>query len=192
VTGPTRATPDGRAYLDLRNLARARQRPTSELQQLYLLEGFLTRPASSRHVDRLILKGGVLLAAFDTRRPTRDVDLQAVDTANNLATILEMVREIAGIDLEDGLSLGQRDARAEVIREDDDYSGVRVSMPAALSSARLTLHVDVNVGDPVWPGDRGGRPLPAGAAEPVEDDARGLRRACTGSLVGVAAPPSAR
>lgn len=39
---PTRDTPEGRAYLDLQNLARRRQRPTDELHQLYALEGFLT------------------------------------------------------------------------------------------------------------------------------------------------------
>ncbi len=33
--------------------------------------------AASGHSDELVLKGGVLLAAFDVRRPTRDVDLQA-------------------------------------------------------------------------------------------------------------------
>lgn len=30
----------------------------------------------SRHRDHFVLKGGVLLAAFDERRPTRDIDLE--------------------------------------------------------------------------------------------------------------------
>jgi hypothetical protein len=34
---PTRATVDGRAYLDLQNLARRQRRPTDELHQLYAL-----------------------------------------------------------------------------------------------------------------------------------------------------------
>ena len=62
---PTRATVEGRAYLDLQNLARRQQRPTDELQQLYALEGFLSRLSRSPHADRLVLKGGVLLAAYD-------------------------------------------------------------------------------------------------------------------------------
>jgi hypothetical protein len=41
VSAPTRATIDGRAYLDLRNLARDNQRPVDELLQLYILEAFL-------------------------------------------------------------------------------------------------------------------------------------------------------
>ncbi|MCK2240590.1 nucleotidyl transferase AbiEii/AbiGii toxin family protein [Crossiella sp. S99.2] len=32
-----------------------------------------------------------------------------------------------------------------------DDSGVRVTMTGSLATARLSLHVDVNVGDPVWP-----------------------------------------
>ena len=66
---PTRATTAGRAYLDLQNLARRQGRPTDELHQLYALEGFLARMANSPHANRLVLKGGALLAAYDTRRP---------------------------------------------------------------------------------------------------------------------------
>ena len=53
---PTRATVEGRAYLDLQNLARRQRRPTDELQQLYALEGFLTRLSRSPRADRLVLK----------------------------------------------------------------------------------------------------------------------------------------
>jgi len=42
-------------------------------------------------------------------------------------------------------------ATAEIIRDDDEYSGVRVSMSCALAQARVTFHIDVGVGDPVWP-----------------------------------------
>lgn len=69
---PTRATSAGRAYLDLQNLARRRRRPTDELHQLYALEGFLARLASSTHANQLILKGGALLAAYDTSDRHRD------------------------------------------------------------------------------------------------------------------------
>jgi hypothetical protein len=66
---PTRATVAGRAYLDLQNLARSQGRPTDELHQIYALEGFLARLVVSPYADKLVLKGGVLLAAYDTRRP---------------------------------------------------------------------------------------------------------------------------
>jgi hypothetical protein len=37
------------------------------------------------------------------------------------------------------------------IRDGDEYSGVRVTLGCSLATARLRFHVDVNVGDPVWP-----------------------------------------
>jgi hypothetical protein len=42
-------------------------------------------------------------------------------------------------------------ATAEVIRDEDEYNGARVSMPATLATARLPFHVDVSVGDPIVP-----------------------------------------
>lgn len=39
-----------------------------------------------------------------------------------------------------------------MIREEDEYAGVRVSLAAQLATARLVFHVDINVGDPIWPG----------------------------------------
>lgn len=45
-------------------------RATDERLVLYVLERFLYRVSVSEHRDRLVLKGGMLLAALDQRRPT--------------------------------------------------------------------------------------------------------------------------
>lgn len=76
MTRPTRATVDSRAFLDLRALANADRHPVDEYLTLYALEGFLDRVSSSPHRGRFVLKGGALLAAFEERRPTRDVGRQ--------------------------------------------------------------------------------------------------------------------
>jgi hypothetical protein len=148
---PTRATVAGRTYLDLQNLARRQGRPTDELHQIYALEGFLARLVVSPHADKLVLKGGVLLAAYDTRRPTRDVDLQGRRISNDTDQVLRLVQDVAGIQLDDGLTFDAAGARAEAIRDEDTYSGVRVTLTGTLSAAKLAFHVDVNVGDPIWP-----------------------------------------
>ncbi|MBS2967126.1 nucleotidyl transferase AbiEii/AbiGii toxin family protein, partial [Actinocrinis puniceicyclus] len=150
-TRPTRATTGGRAYLDLRNLARRQGRPTDELHQLYALEGFLSRLTISPYADRLVLKGGVLLAAFGSRRPTRDIDLCADHLSGELDAMREVVRAIAAIPLDDGLQIDPDSATAEPIRDEHEYPGVRVTLTATLSAARLTFHVDINIGDPVSP-----------------------------------------
>jgi Nucleotidyl transferase AbiEii toxin, Type IV TA system len=151
---PTRATVEGRVYLDLQNLARRQHRPTDELHQLYGLEGFLARLATSPYRDKLVLKGGVLLAAYDARRPTRDIDLQGRAIDGQRDDILRLVQDIAAVRLDDGLVFGTTTTTAETIRDDAEYSGVRVTLTATLATAKLSLHVDINVGDPIWPAPR--------------------------------------
>jgi hypothetical protein len=151
MANPNRDTTAGGAFIELRALARAEGRNVAELLDLYLLEGFLGRLAGSEHSPHLVLKGGALLAAYGTRRPTRDVDLLATDLHVDTDTVLALVGDIAAQARDDGLEFDPASASAHVIRDEDEYSGVRVTMTATLGRARLTFHVDVNVGDPVWP-----------------------------------------
>lgn len=125
-----------------------------ELQQLYALEGFLARLQSSPHAGTLVLKGGVLLAAFEARRPTKDIDLAGTGLANDTDSVRGVVQAVLALEpaVPDGLEFDPAAAKARVIREVDEYSGVRVPVPCRLASAKLDFHVDVNVGDPVQPG----------------------------------------
>lgn len=148
---PTRDTPAGQAYNDLRNLARRDGRDPAEYITLYALEGFLARLAISEHAGELVLKGGVLMAAFAARRPTRDIDFAATGFANNITDVVQRVRSIIEVQLEDGLKFDPNSAVGEPIRDDADYNGVRVKITAQLATARVALHVDVNFGDPIWP-----------------------------------------
>lgn len=148
---PSREVAAGRAYNDLRKQAQDTGRPTQQLFQLYLLESFLRRLAISPHRDRLILKGGVLLAAWGDRRPTKDVDLQARQLANDLSSTLAAIREVAAVPADDGVVFDTEQATAEVIREDADYEGIRIRMPATLATAELRFAVDVSAGDPIDP-----------------------------------------
>jgi Nucleotidyl transferase AbiEii toxin, Type IV TA system len=154
LTAPSRSTAAGRAYLDLQRKARSDRRPVDELLQLYVLEAFLTRLAGGRLGEQFILKGGVLLAAFGERRPTRDIDLQAHSLDKDVETVRAAICEIASRSLDDGVVFEVETATAEVIRDDDAYSGVRVTMDAQLATARPRFHVDVNVGDPISPAPR--------------------------------------
>lgn len=62
-----------------------------------MLESFLARLARSRYADDFVLKGGILLAAYGARRPTKDVDANALQvdvTGEGLAVV---VREVIAI-----------------------------------------------------------------------------------------------
>lgn len=148
---PTRATTAGRIYLDLQNKARREHRPTDELHQLYALEGFLARLTQSPYSNQLVIKGGILLAAYDVRRPTRDIDVQGQRISLETDDIVRMMREIAAIAVDDGLEFDTETATASPIRDEDEYGGIRVGLTGRLASARLSLHIDINVGDPIWP-----------------------------------------
>ena len=138
MTRPTRATVAGRVYLDLQRKARAEGRPTQELLALYALEGFLDRMTRSVHAGMFVLKGGVLLAAFEARRPTRDIDLRAQAVHNDAAEVLAVVRQVAEVERDDGLVYDAARAIAETIRDDDEYAGVRVSLGCQLATARVS------------------------------------------------------
>jgi hypothetical protein len=78
-----------------------------------------------------------------------------VRTSNEVDIVRQLVAEVAAVTLpnglDDGLAFDLDDVRAETIREGDQYSGVRVRLVTRLATAQETFHVDVNVGDPIWP-----------------------------------------
>ena len=65
-------------YPALQKVARQRGRSTEEILTLYGLERVLARLQRTSYAEDFVLKGGVLLAAYALRRPTRDADMQAV------------------------------------------------------------------------------------------------------------------
>lgn len=169
MAGPSRATVASAAYQDLRKLARAQGRSTDELLVFYVLERFLFRLSSSPYADQFTLKGGLLLATLDARRPTRDGDLLAKLTRDE-NIVRNRISEIARITSADGVEFLPEDIRTETIREGDLYEGFRVSMPARVASAKVKLQLDINFGDPVTPGAVESRypQLLANAAFPIK------------------------
>jgi predicted nucleotidyltransferase component of viral defense system len=152
VSAPNRQTTAGRAYLDLRNLAKKSGRLTEELLVLYALEGFLDRLSRSSRRDLFVLKGGVLLAAYDSRRATRDIDFAARAINNDAEVVMSLVAEIMSESVDDGIIFATETLSAQTIREDGEYAGVRVTARASLSTASLYFHLDINIGDMIWPG----------------------------------------
>ena len=144
--------PGGTQYLGLRKKARAEGKPLDELLTLYALEGLLGRLADSPDRERFVLKGGVLLAAYDDRRPTRDADLLGQEMSNDAEQVTTRIAQIAARPRNDGLVFDPGRTRSQVIREAHAYSGVRVYLTYTLATAQIQIGVDVNVGDPIFPG----------------------------------------
>jgi predicted nucleotidyltransferase component of viral defense system len=137
------------AYRALQRRAREERRGTEELLIFYAHEGFLRRLSMSRHREKLVLKGGMLLAVLDARRPTRDVDLSVHGLPNDEASIRQTVSEIAQIASADGLMFDTAKINTTLMREDAEYNGVRVTIPTSLATAKLKVQLDLSFGDPV-------------------------------------------
>lgn len=148
---PRRDTTAGQVYNDLRNLARRQGRATDGLLQLYLLERFLHRLVHSSASGKLILKGGTLLAAYQLRRATQDIDVQASSLANDEDTLAEVVRGVCQVQADDGVSFDLAGLTVTTIREGAAHEGLRARLPAAIGPAQLVLRLDVNFGDPITP-----------------------------------------
>lgn len=169
MSRPTRESPGGRAYLDLQNRARREGRGTEELLVLYVLERWLARLAASPHAAKFVLKGGMLLAALGARRPTSDADLLARHFANDEATVVGLVTEVAGrsANPDDGVEFLVDTVASQSIRDDALYAGVRVTMDCRVGRARVKLRLDVNFGDPITPRPR---PVALPSQRPGEPD----------------------
>lgn len=148
---PTHASVAGKRYLALQRLARAHDRPTAELLQIYVLEGLLRRLGRSRHAGRFVLKGGMLLAAFDLRRATRDIDLLALVTDDQPGAALDLVVDVIAVEVEDGVEFLRDTLASRSIQAGKERPGVRAALEARLSTARIKLILDLSTGDPVVP-----------------------------------------
>lgn len=154
----------------LLNEAKRRGQSFDYIASLYARERFLARLAISSHRERLILKGATVFALWlDVHRPTRDLDfLGRGDFEPDVATL--MFREIAGIAMEDdGLEFDVASVTATLIREPDEYQGVRIHLDARLDTARIRLQIDIGIGDVVTP------PARSATLPPILQDYAGPR-----------------
>ena len=137
----------------LLTLAKQRGDDYNLLLNRFGMERLLTRISISPHAERFLLKGALLFALWydNPHRPTRDADLLGFgpdDEANLIATF----REIAAMDLGDGIVFDPDSVKADAIREDNTYGGTRITLMARIGSARCALQIDVGFGDAVTPG----------------------------------------
>jgi len=85
-------------------------------------------------------------------RPTSDADLLGFGELTDVS-LARILSEIIGEEVEpDAVEFIADSIRVEPIRLEDDYGGWRAILPARLGAARLTVQVDVGIGDVVTPG----------------------------------------
>ena len=138
----------------LQNIARESGNTFAELLQLYVMERFLYRLSQSDYADKFVLKGALLFAVWEPeyeRRTTMDIDLLGF-TDNALDHLEHITRMVCETNVEDdGIRFDLENIRAERIKEDANYEGVRIRTFALLERSRVPLQVDIGFGDALVP-----------------------------------------
>ena len=119
----------------------------------YCLERFLYRLSVSDRRDRFVLKGAMLLRLWSDQpyRATRDLDLlrRGDGAFEAIRDDLEAIVETPVPD--DAVIFDTQGIKIEAIRAEDEYAGARVTLPASSGKARITVQIDMGIGDAVWP-----------------------------------------
>lgn len=137
----------------LLNLAKAQGVDFNQVLVRFALERILYRLSQSAHADRFLLKGALLFTLwYDMpHRPTRDADLLGFGPSD-LDSIAQTFRDIASVDVDDGMVFDPASVTAEEIRKDAGYAGARVLISGEIAKARCKTQIDIGFGDAVTPG----------------------------------------
>lgn len=133
----------------LANIARETKRDFDAILLQYFQERFLYRLSISPYRSAFVLKGALLFLVYEMPflRPTKDVDFLVRSKSKDMGTIKGMIQDIAGIDVQDGVTFLPESASLESVMEDSDYEGIRVKIHESLDKARKTLQIDIAFGD---------------------------------------------
>jgi predicted nucleotidyltransferase component of viral defense system len=138
----------------LLTLAKERNQPFDLLLTRYVNERLLYRLSTTKHRERFVLKGAMLMTTwFDNQqyRPTRDLDLLGSGNSDPKA-MLAVFRDICAVQLDDGTVFDLESLTVDFIREDQEYSGLRIKANATVGGARVRVVIDIGFGDAIEPG----------------------------------------
>ena len=134
----------------INNMAKENNVAAQSVLQTYMLERLLERISISKYKDNFILKGGMLISAMlglDSRT-TMDMDTTIKGfplTKDNITNIMD---EICNIEIDDNVTL--KINKVELIREDDDYGGYRITFEAKYNNEMpVIMKIDITTGDKI-------------------------------------------
>jgi hypothetical protein len=137
----------------LLSLSQESNQPFQMLLTRYVLERLLYRLSTSAHRDRFVLKGAFLMTTWFVNpfRPTQDVDFLGFGDPDP-DTMLNVFREICAVHIDDGVIFDTNALAVDRVRDELEYSGLRIKTNATIASARIRVVIDIGFGDAVEPG----------------------------------------
>ena len=134
----------------INNMAKENNIAAQSVLQTYMLERLLERISISKYKDNFILKGGMLISAMlgIDSRTTMDMDTTIKGfplTKDNITNIMD---EICNIEIDDNVTL--KINKVELIREDDEYGGYRITFEAKYNNEMpVIMKIDITTGDKI-------------------------------------------
>jgi hypothetical protein len=118
----------------------------------YALERLLYRLSISPERDHFLLKGALLFDLwYDVPlRPTHDIDLLGFGIAE-IPYLIKVFEGLCTQQVNDGIIFDLKSLKAEEIRKEANYSGIRVTLVGLIDGAKCPVQVDVGYGDAVTP-----------------------------------------
>src|SRR5436853_280147 len=115
----------------LLNVSKQRRQAFDLLLNNYVLERLLYRLSQTKHRDRFILKGAMLLTRWfeDPLRPTRDLDFLGIGN-DDQDEMVRIFQEVCGVSFNDGVVFDPKSVKIDRIREATGYGGLRITAMA--------------------------------------------------------------
>ncbi len=135
----------------IRNMSREKGINAQILLRNYMLERLLERISLSEFKNRFVLKGGMLVAAVVgiDLRSTIDMDLTIKNYPLSLEIVQDIFISILSLPVNDGVTIELKSAKT--IRDEAEYTSVRVVLEAHMGNTRAPLKVDITAGDAIIP-----------------------------------------
>lgn len=135
----------------LQTIAKEKGIPFNACWKQLLLERFLARLARSAYADKLIFKGGFLLAyMMKIGRETVDLDFLLTRMKAEKQNLKEVCEGIAAVPSDDGFAFSFADIEP-LSQPHMNYPGYRITLNASFAKMKDKIHIDIGVGDAVEP-----------------------------------------
>ena len=133
------------------NFAKENNLTVQQVLQNYMFERFLERLSFSEYKEKLIIKGGLLLASIIgiKLRNTMDIDADVIGINFTQEEIENLIINIININLNDSTQM--KLAKVEEIKEESEYGGYRVKLIGKLENLKIPFHIDISTGDIITP-----------------------------------------
>lgn len=139
----------------LKNIQRKSGEDFNFILRRYASERFLYRLGLSKHSKSFVPKGALLYIAWGTKkyRPTQDIDFLKYGD-NSIETLESIIREVCQVKVDEyaGISFKPNSVKGELIKEGQQYEGVRIKLQGTLGKILLPLQLDIGFGDEITPG----------------------------------------